>query len=103
MSLSQTKYLMISEKPTPLTLFSDDEIALKGVMAKICREKLATLVKEMDEKSEMASDVIAALLENGRLNISVDTKCDGMDASFFATFSTVKEISKVDASIARWM
>lgn len=100
MGLSQPKIQMANDKPTPLTLLSDEEMAMKEVVSKLSREKFAPLVKEMDEKSEMFPEVIAALFENGLMNISVDAKYDGVGANFFTTLLAVEEIAKVDPAIS---
>lgn len=98
--LSQPKVQTTNEKPLPLTLYSDEELAMKEVVAKLSKEKFAPLVKEMDEKSEMYPEVIESLFENGLMNISVDPKYDGVGASFFTTLLAVEEIAKVDPSIS---
>lgn len=100
MGLSQPKVMAASERPTPLTLLSDEEMAMKEVVSKLSREKFAPLVKEMDEKSEMFPEVISSLFENGLMNISVDTKYDGVGASFFTTLLAVEELAKVDPAIS---
>lgn len=100
MGLSQPKALSVNDKPTPLTLLSDEELAMKDVVAKLSKEKFAPLVKEMDEKSEMFPEVIAALFENGLMNISVEPKYDGVGANFFTTLLAVEELAKVDPAIS---
>ena len=100
MGLSQPKVVAGGEKPTPLTLLSDEELAMKEVVAKLSKEKFAPLVKEMDEKSHMFPEVVAALFENGLMNISVDPKYDGVGASFFTTLLAVEELAKVDPAIS---
>lgn len=101
MGQTQPKVAVSSnEKPLPLTLFSDEELAMKDVVAKLSKEKFAPLVKEMDDKSHMFPEVIESLFENGLMNISVDAKYDGVGASFFTTLLAVEEIAKVDASIS---
>lgn len=98
---TQPKIATISgDKPTPLTLLSEEELAMKDVVAKLSKEKFAPLVKEMDDKSEMYPEVINALFENGLMNISVDPKYDGVGASFFTTLLAVEEIAKVDPAIS---
>ena len=90
----------VADKPTPLTVFSDEEIAMKEVVSKLAREKFAPLVKEMDEKSKMSPEVVKTLFENGLMNISVDPKYDGAGASYFATILAIEELAKVDPSIS---
>lgn len=89
-----------NNNPSPLTTFTEEEIAMKEAVAKLAKEKFAPLVKQMDEKSEMLPEVIEALFENGLMNISVDPKYNGVGATFFATILAVEELAKVDASIS---
>lgn len=90
----------VTEKPTPLTVFSDEELAMKEVVSKLAREKFAPLVRDMDEKSKMSPEVVKTLFENGLMNISVDPKYDGAGASYFATILAIEELAKVDPSIS---
>lgn len=103
MGMSQPKVQAVGgdqHKPMPLTYLSEEEQAMKDVVAKLSKEKFSPLVKEMDAKSEMYPEVIAALFENGLMNISVDTKYDGVGASFFTTLLAVEELAKVDPAIS---
>lgn len=100
MGLSQPKVMTQADRPAPLTLFTEEELAMKEVVAKLAKEKFAPLVKEMDEKSEMFPEVIEALFENGIMNINVDPKYDGVGANFFATLLAVEELAKVDPAIS---
>lgn len=90
----------VTEKPTPLTVFSDEELAMKDVVSKLAREKFVPLVRDMDEKSKMSPEVVKTLFENGLMNISVDPKYDGAGASYFATILAIEELAKVDPSIS---
>lgn len=100
MSTVRPGIAMSNEKPTPLTVFSDEEIAMKDIVGKLSREKFAPLVREMDEKSKMSPEVVRILFENGLMNISVDPKYDGAGASYFATILAIEELAKVDPSIS---
>lgn len=101
-SMSSAKPNMASttEKPTPLTVFSDEELAMKESISKLSREKFAPLVKSMDENSKMSPDVVSACFENGLMNISVDPKYDGVGSTYFATILAIEELAKVDPSIS---
>jgi short/branched chain acyl-CoA dehydrogenase len=49
----------------PVTTLSEDELLLKETVSKFSKEKIAPLVREMDEKSQMDPSVIKGLFENG--------------------------------------
>jgi len=89
-----------ANKPTPLTMFSDEELAMREAVSKLSREKFAPMVRDMDEKSKMHPDVVRTLFENGLMNISVDPKYDGAGATYFATILAIEELAKVDPSIS---
>jgi hypothetical protein len=50
---------------SPLTQLSDEEQAMKDIVAKLAVEKIQPLVKEMDEKNMLDKSVIKALFDNG--------------------------------------
>ena len=99
-SLSQPKAQLAYDKPSPLTMLSEEETAMKEMVARLSKEKIAPLVKQMDETSKMTPEVISALLENGLMNINVDPKYDGVGAGFFAVLLAVEELAKVDPAIS---
>lgn len=95
-----TKPAIAVDRPTPLTTFSDEELAMKDAVSRLSREKFAPLVREMDEKSKMSPDVVRTLFENGLMNIGIEPKYDGAGASYFATILAIEELAKVDPSIS---
>lgn len=99
-TLKQPNIASVSDKPTPLTVFSDEELAMKETIGRLSKEKFAPLVRSMDEKSTMSQEVVDALFENGLMNISIDTKYDGTGSSYFATILAIEELAKVDPSIS---
>lgn len=88
------------DRPNPLTMFSDEEQAMKDAVSKLAREKFAPLVKDMDHNSKMAPEVVQACFDNGLMNISISDKYDGAGASYFATILAIEELAKVDPSIS---
>ena len=49
----------------PITTLSDDEVAIRDLAARVAREKIAPLVKKMDQESQMDPSVIKAMFDNG--------------------------------------
>ncbi|XP_013402089.1 short/branched chain specific acyl-CoA dehydrogenase, mitochondrial-like [Lingula anatina] len=49
----------------PLYMFTEEETMMKETVAKLAKDKIEPLVREMDEKSQMDPSVIKALFENG--------------------------------------
>ena len=89
-----------NERPTPLTVLSEEEQSMRETVAKLSSEKFAPLVKDMDEKSKMDPEIVKALFENGLMNISVSPKYDGVGATYFTTILAIEELAKVDPSIS---
>ena len=52
-------------KFSPLTYLSEEEQAMKDLVAKLSNEKIAPLVKKMDEESRIERSVIDELFKNG--------------------------------------
>ncbi|XP_072026883.1 LOW QUALITY PROTEIN: short/branched chain specific acyl-CoA dehydrogenase, mitochondrial-like [Amphiura filiformis] len=88
------------ENPTAATLLSDEEQMLKDAAAKFAQDKMAPLVKQMDETGVMDMGIIDGLFEHGFMSIEVPEKYGGPGSSFFASNLIVEELSKVDASVA---
>ena len=49
----------------PLTTLSEDEVAIKDMVNKLCQDLIAPRVREMDETSKMDKVIIDALFANG--------------------------------------
>lgn len=52
-------------KFSPLTYLSEEEQAMKDLVAKLSNEKIAPLVKKMDDENRMEKSVIDELFKNG--------------------------------------
>lgn len=51
--------------PLPITKLTDEEEAFRGLAAKVAKEKIAPLVKKMDDEKKMDPTVIKTLFESG--------------------------------------
>ena len=49
----------------PVTKLTEEESAIRDLAAKVSREKIAPLVRKMDQESKMDKSIIKALFENG--------------------------------------
>ena len=54
-----------STQSNPLTKLSDEEQAIKDLATKISQEKIAPLVKQMDQNSKMEDSLLKTLFDNG--------------------------------------
>ena len=63
--MSLTNQKCQNMKFSPLTYLSEEEQAMKDLVAKLSNEKIAPLVKKMDEESKIERSVIDELFKNG--------------------------------------
>jgi short/branched chain acyl-CoA dehydrogenase len=84
----------------PVTTLSEDELLLKETVSKFSKEKIAPLVREMDEKSQMDPSVIKGLFENGLMGIEAPPEYGGSGATFFSSILAIEELAKVDPSVS---
>ncbi|XP_065339318.1 short/branched chain specific acyl-CoA dehydrogenase, mitochondrial-like [Cloeon dipterum] len=88
------------ETGAPLTHFTDEETMLRDTVRKLATEKIAPLVKKMDEEEKIDAGVLQALFDNGLMGIEVPDEYGGTGASFFSSMLVVEELSRIDASVA---
>ncbi|RWS04960.1 short/branched chain specific acyl-CoA dehydrogenase-like protein, partial [Leptotrombidium deliense] len=84
----------------PLSKLSEDEMALKEMVAKLAKDKIEPKVKEMDESSKMHRELIDELFKNGLMAVDVPEKYNGTGANFFSAVLVIEELAKVDPSIS---
>lgn len=83
-----------------LTTLTEEEQAFKETVQKLSREKIAPLVKSMDQEGFMDKSVIQSLFENGLMGVDVDPKYGGTGSSFFTAMLVIEELAKVDPSVS---
>ncbi|XKL69313.1 hypothetical protein PGB90_007082 [Kerria lacca] len=84
----------------PLTLFTDEELAIKNQIAKIAAETIAPYVKKMEKEGKIANEVMESLLNNGLMGMEAPAEFGGSEFSFITTILAIEEIAKVDPSVA---
>jgi alkylation response protein AidB-like acyl-CoA dehydrogenase len=92
---------LATENPliAPLSTLTAEEQLLQATVRKFARNKIAPLVREMDEAQKMSPALIAQLFELGLLGIEIPVEYGGVGASFFSSILAVEEISAVDPAI----
>lgn len=99
--ISVSKCLMDSViQPSPLTLLTEEELMMKETVSKLASEKIAPLVKKMDDEQEIDKTVLDALFENGLMGLEVDTKYEGTGTTFLSAILVIEEIAKIDPSVS---
>ncbi|XP_020383076.1 short/branched chain specific acyl-CoA dehydrogenase, mitochondrial [Rhincodon typus] len=84
----------------PLQSFTEEELMMKETVAKFAQERIAPLVRKMDEESHMDESVIAGLFEQGLMGIEIEEQYGGPESTFFSSILVIEELAKVDPSVA---
>ncbi len=85
--------------PMPLTSLTQDEQILRDSVRRFAQNKIAPLVREMDEAQKIHSSLLPQLFELGILGIEVPERYGGFGGSFMGAILAVEEISAVDPAI----
>src|SRR6185437_10872267 len=85
--------------PLALTQLGEDERMFRGTVRQFAAERIAPLVREMDETQQMNQGLVRQLFELGLMGIQVPEDYGGAGGSFFEAILAVEEISAVDPSV----
>ena len=88
-----------TERP-PLTLLTEEEEMFRSSVRQYARERVAPLVREMDEQSEFSRDLIRDFFSMGWMGIEVPESLGGSEGTFFHSILAIEELSAVDPSAA---
>lgn len=91
---------LILDAASPLTLLTEEEQLLRDTVRRFAADKVAPLVRQMDEAQKIDSAVVQDLFAMGLMGIEVPEEYGGSGASFFDAILAVEEISRVDPSVA---
>ena len=83
----------------PLTSLSNDEQILRDSVRKFAQNKIAPLVREMDESQKIHPSLLPQMFEMGILGIETPEEYGGFGGSFMDSILAVEEISAVDPAI----
>jgi alkylation response protein AidB-like acyl-CoA dehydrogenase len=84
--------------PSPLVMLNEDESLFQDTVRKFADEIVRPYVKEMDEKSAFAADLIKHFFSLGLMGIEIPEIYGGAGGSFFQAILAVEELSRVDPS-----
>jgi butyryl-CoA dehydrogenase/short/branched chain acyl-CoA dehydrogenase len=83
----------------PVTLLSEEERLFRDTVQQFSEEKIAPLVRGMDESQQMDAGLIRELFELGLMGIEIPEQFGGSGGTFFDTALAVEMISTVDPSV----
>jgi len=85
---------------TPLGQLTEEEAALKDMVARFAQEHIKPKVHAMDEAKKMDPVLIKQLFEQGIMGIETPEALGGSGMSFLSAIVAIEELAKVDASVS---
>ncbi len=82
----------------PLTLLTPEEELFQSSVRQFARDKIAPLVREMDEKGEFRRELIDDFFRMEWMGIEIPEALGGSGGSFFNCILAIEELSAVDPS-----
>ncbi|MGA7340197.1 MAG: acyl-CoA dehydrogenase family protein [Terracidiphilus sp.] len=83
----------------PLTQLSEDETMFRAAVRRFAEERIAPLVRRMDEDQKMDAALLRSLFDQGLMGIAVPERYGGSGGTFFDAVLAVETISAVDPSV----
>ncbi|KIK80900.1 hypothetical protein PAXRUDRAFT_833237 [Paxillus rubicundulus Ve08.2h10] len=99
LSTSPVRYTE-SFSPNSLDTFTEEEEMLRESVKRFATEVVGPKVREMDEKENMAPEVIKGLFEQGLMGIETSADHGGAESSFTSAIIAIEELAKVDPSVS---
>jgi alkylation response protein AidB-like acyl-CoA dehydrogenase len=83
----------------PLTQLSEEEILFRNTVREFAEDKVAKLVRRMDEDQQIDTALLRKLFELGLMGIEIPEEFGGSEGSFFDSVLAVEMLSAVDPSV----
>src|SRR6478752_6327151 len=88
------------ESMTALTDLRDEERLFFDTVAAFARERIAPLVREMDETAHFDARLLPELFQLGVMGVEIPSEQGGAGSSFFNAVLAVQALARVDPSVA---
>jgi butyryl-CoA dehydrogenase/short/branched chain acyl-CoA dehydrogenase len=85
--------------PKALTQLSEDELLFQRSVREFAQDRIAPLVRQMDEAQVMDSGLIRQMFELGLMAIEIPEQYGGAGGTFFDAILAVEAISSVDPAV----
>ena len=83
-----------------LSTLSEEEQSFQEAIRQFAKAEILPKRQEMDEKEEIASQIIPSLFGLGIMGIEIPEELGGTGASFFTACLAIEELAKVDGSVS---
>jgi alkylation response protein AidB-like acyl-CoA dehydrogenase len=81
-----------------LTTLSEDERMFQSSVERFARERIAPLVREMDDEAKLNPALVEELFSLGLMGISIPEDFGGQGGTLFQSILAIEELAKVDPS-----
>ena len=88
-----------ARKNAPLTQLSDEETLFRNSVRSFAKERIAPLVREMDEAAALNKTLLRELFDLGLMGLEIPEEYGGQGGNFFQCVQAIEEISAVDPSV----
>ncbi len=85
---------------SPLTELSEEENLFYSTVLQFAQDKIAPLVRSMDDQQEFAPGLVQQLFDLGLMGIETPEAFGGAGGSFFDAVLAIEAISTVDPGVA---
>jgi butyryl-CoA dehydrogenase/short/branched chain acyl-CoA dehydrogenase len=85
--------------PAPLTQLDEEELLFRDTVRRFAKERIAPLVREMDEAAHLNPALLRELFELGLMGIEIPEQYGGQGGNFFQCVLAIEEISAVDPAV----
>ena len=89
----------LAQAHVPLSFLTEDEQMMKETVAKLAREEIQPLVRQMEKEGKIDEGLLKKLFENGLMGMEVPVEYEGTGCNFLTTILAVEELSKVDGAV----
>jgi alkylation response protein AidB-like acyl-CoA dehydrogenase len=89
-----------SSRRDPLTALTDEERLFARSVREFAEDKVAPLVRQMDEQGSLDEGLLAELFAMGLMGIELPEASGGAGANFMMAILAVEELSRVDPAVA---
>jgi len=83
-----------------VTMFSEEEVAVRDMVSSWCKAELQPHVREMDREGEMKPEILQSLFANGLMGMEIPEEYGGSGMNFTSACIAVEEVAAVDPSFA---
>src|SRR6266700_5445261 len=83
----------------PLAVLNEEEKLFRDTVRRFARERIAPLVRAMDEAALLNKDLLHELFALGLMGIEIPEQYGGQGGNFFQCVQAIEEISAVDPSV----